>query len=170
MGKLVDRPEPDITIQSYLPEVWNGMKRVSRHFFANLLMKKGFVTIQYPEQKVLYESRFRGNHRLMHRDDGSVRCVACFLCSTACPADCIHIEAQVTQDQDVEKAPAVFMVDHLRCIFCGFCEEACPCDAIRLDSGEHRVPAFCRKDELSGKEDLLSRGAPSVSKQGGDYK
>ncbi|MBL6975257.1 MAG: NADH-quinone oxidoreductase subunit I [Deltaproteobacteria bacterium] len=170
MGKLVERPEPDVIIQSYLPEVWNGMKRTSRHFFANLLMKKGIATIQYPDEKVTYPPRFRGNHRLMHREDGSVRCVACYLCSTACPADCIHIVAGETDDTDVEKAPTVFEIDHLRCIFCGFCEEACPCDAIRLDSGEHRVPAFCRKDEMSGKEDLLSRGAPSVSKQGGEFK
>jgi len=168
MGKLVERPASDVRIQSYLPETWNGMKRVSKHFFTNLFSSKARVTIQYPEQKVQYAERYRGNHRLMLREDGSVRCVACFLCVTSCPADCIEIEAAETDDKAVEKAPIRFDVDHTRCIFCGLCEEACPCDAIRLDSGEHRAPAYCRGDEMSGKEDLLSRGALSVSKQGGN--
>jgi len=170
VGKLVHRPEPDLTIQSYLPETWNGMKRVSRHFFVNLFTKKGFVTKQYPEERFPYAPRYRGMHRLMRREDGSVRCVACFLCSTACPADCIHIVAGESDNREVEKYPVVFEVDHIKCIFCGFCEEACPCDAIRLDTGEHRVPGYSREEELTGKVDLLARGALSVSRQGGRFK
>jgi NADH-quinone oxidoreductase subunit I len=168
--KLVDRPTPDLTIQSYVPEIWKGMKVAGRHFFVNLLTRKGVATSQYPDEKPVYPPRFRGMHRLMKREDGSVRCVACFLCSTACPADCINIKAGERDDRSVERYPVVFEIDFIKCIFCGMCEEACPCDAIRLDSGTHRIPAFTRREEVIGKVDLMSLGALSVAKQGGEFK
>lgn len=170
MGKVVNRPKPDLTIQSYLPETWKGMKRVSKHFFVNLFTKKGYVTKQYPEERFPYAPRYRGTHRLMLREDGSVRCVACFLCATACPADCIRIVAGESDRPDVEKYPVVFEIDHLKCIFCGFCEEACPCDAIRLDTGEHRQPEYTRVAEITGKADLMARGGLSIAPQGGKFK
>jgi NADH-quinone oxidoreductase subunit I len=169
MAKLVDRPEPDLVIQSYIPEVIRGLKVSGRHFWVNLLTRKNVVTIQYPEEKYEYPARFRGQHRLMKREDESVRCVACFLCATACPADCITIKAGERDDSN-EKYPVSFDIDYIKCIFCGMCEEACPCDAIRLDSGIHKTPAYTRGDELLGKVDLLAKGALSVAKQGGEYK
>jgi formate hydrogenlyase subunit 6/NADH:ubiquinone oxidoreductase subunit I len=75
---------------------------------------------------------FRGVHRLNRDEAGRVRCVACFMCSTACPADCIHIEGAASPWDDREKYPVKFDIDELRCIFCGMCEEACPVDAIEL--------------------------------------
>lgn len=167
--KVVDRPPADLVVRSWLPELWKGMKVTNRHFWVNLLTRKGIVTAQYPEEKFPYPPRYRGHHRLMRRDDGSVRCVACFCCSTACPADCIHIVAGERSDEH-EKYPVVFEVDFIKCIFCGMCEEACPCDAIRLDSGVHRSPSLTREGELCGKEDLLSLGGLSVARQGGDYR
>ncbi len=167
--KVVERPPADLVVQSWLPELWKGMKVSGRHFFVNLLTQKGIVTSQYPEVKRAYPPRFRGKHRLMRREDGSVRCVACFMCSTACPADCISIVAGQRDDEN-EKFPVTFEVDFIKCVFCGMCEEACPCDAIRLDSGVHRAPAYTRKEELNGKEDLLSLGSLSVARQGGEFK
>lgn len=169
--KLVDRPERTPEVQSYLPELAKGMVVTGRRFFVNLFTQKEIVTEQYPERKPTYPPRFRGKHRLMRREDGTVRCVACFLCSTACPADCIRIVAgERGDDKSVEKYPVSFEIDYIKCIFCGMCEEACPCDAIRLDSGVHRAPALSREDELNGKVDLMSLGTLSVSKQGGEWK
>ena len=68
------------------------------------------------------------------------QCTACFLCATACPADCIYIEAGEYPDKSVEKFPIRYEIDTLRCIYCGFCVEACPCDAIRMDS--ERIPGI----------------------------
>lgn len=167
--KVVERPPADLTVQSWIPELLKGMKVTGRHFFVNLLTGKGIVTSQYPEVKRTYPPRFRGKHRLMRREDGSVRCVACFMCSTACPADCIYITAGERTDEN-EKYPVKFEVDFIKCVFCGMCEEACPCDAIRLDSGVHRAPAYTRAEELDGREDLLSLGTLSVARQGGDFK
>ncbi len=74
----------------------------------------------------------KGNHVLTVKKDGSLRCTACMLCATNCPAECIKINAAEHNDPSVEKFPISYEIDILRCVFCGYCEEACPVDAIRL--------------------------------------
>ena len=171
MGKPVNRPSlDDPSIKSYLPEVLRGIKTTSKHFFRNLFTGKGYATKQYPEERFPYAPRYRGAHRLMKREDGRVRCVACYMCVTACPADCIRIVAAESDDPAIEKYPAVFEIDHLKCIFCGFCEEVCPCDAIRLDTGEHRAPGYTREELITRKEQLLAKGGQSLAPQGGIYR
>ena len=101
-------------------------------------------TIEYPEERRDYSHRFRGHHILTTRPDGSVRCVACFLCAQNCPAECIHIEAGEHPDVNIEKYPVVYEIDMLRCILCGFCEEACPKDAIFM-SNELELADFSRQ-------------------------
>src|SRR3990172_519321 len=78
--------------------------------------------------------KYRGVHRLNRDGEGRVKCVACFLCASACPAHCIDIVAAESPWPDREKYPQSFVIDELRCIFCGMCEEACPVDAIELTS------------------------------------
>jgi ferredoxin len=95
------------------------------------------VTTQYPEERKVYADGYRGAHRLTIKPDGAVRCTACFLCATACPAKCIHIEAGEHPDAQVEKFPVRYEIDTLQCIYCGMCVEACPCDAIRMDTFVH---------------------------------
>ena len=118
------------------------------------------ATISYPEEKRTYPDRFRGIHRLTHRDDGSPRCVACLCCSTACPAQCIHIVPGEYEPGDprygYERYPVSFVIDELRCIFCGFCVEACPCDAIRMDTGAHMPPSTSRSHFIYERETLMS--------------
>ena len=163
--KVVSRPET-LNKRFLLGGIVEGLGVTMRHFFGNMASKKDVETVQYPEQKVKYPERNRGLHRLMHRDDGSVRCVACMCCPTACPAHCITIVAEETGN-GAEKRPAIFEIDELRCIVCGLCVEACPCDAIRMDTGEHAHVVDKRYDAILGKVDLLSRGAPSTAVQGG---
>lgn len=119
----------------YLPAIFKGLYLSAGHFFANLFGAKKTVTIAYPEVKRAVSPRWRGRHRLTRHDNGFIKCVACFLCETICPAHCIHIEsAEMVNDKSVEKYPRVFDIDELRCIFCGLCVEACPKDAIRMDT------------------------------------
>jgi NADH-quinone oxidoreductase subunit I len=119
-----------------------------------------------------YPPRFRGAHRLTHRSDGSPRCVACLCCSTACPAQCIHIEpAEYGADDPrhgYERYPSVFVIDELRCIFCGYCVEACPCDAIRMDTGDHAKPVEDRANAIETKDSMMARGIRSIARQGGE--
>jgi formate hydrogenlyase subunit 6/NADH:ubiquinone oxidoreductase subunit I len=130
-------------------------------------------TVQYPEEKVVYPERFRGLHRLMQRDDGQVRCVACMCCPTVCPANCITIIPAQTDDKGIEKFPAVFEIDELRCVVCGLCVEACPCDAIRMDSGVHAKPveerghAIMTKDLLLAVSKDVGKAPNSTATQGG---
>jgi len=140
----------------YLWEVVRGLAVTMRHLVTNILKTDEMPTMQYPEEKRVYGERFRGRHRLTKREDGSPRCVACQMCSTYCPADCITIVAGEHPDPTIEKYPVSFDIDLLRCVYCGLCEEACPCDAIRLDTGIYEISAPTREQFVVDKEFLLN--------------
>jgi NADH-quinone oxidoreductase subunit I len=180
----VVRPAPEDA--SFLAATVKGLGITIRHFAKNLFLRRKSVavlghggapadqdfrsdieTIQYPEEKVQYPERFRGLHRLMQRDDGQVRCVACMLCPTVCPAHCITIVPEQADSRSIEKRPAIFEIDELRCVVCGLCVEACPCDAIRMDTGIHAPAVEERADAIEDKQSLLARGIRSTAKQGG---
>lgn len=142
----------------YFFEIIRGFVITARHFIVNIFFhilnlfgiktkRKGAVTIQYPEQRVPLASRHRSLHRLMKREDGKPRCVACMLCMTVCPSECIYIEAAEEENPDIQKYPSVFTIDLNRCCYCGFCVEACPEDAIRMDTDEIEV-AWYNRDKL----------------------
>jgi NADH-quinone oxidoreductase subunit I len=168
--KVLSRKPRSFRDQSYLWEMFRGLGVTTRQFFRNVVGRKDLITVQYPEEQRLYPKRYRGLHRLMYREDGQVRCVACMCCSTACPADCIHIEAGEHDDPKIEKYPVSFVIDELRCIACGFCVEACPCDAIRMDTGMHCEPFTRRDDAFFDKAALHDLGDLSVAVQGGRIK
>jgi len=142
--------------RTYLPEIFRGLGITIKHLIRNLFHTSEMPTVQYPEEHRAYSPRFRGRHRLMQRDDGSPKCVACMMCSTACPADCIHIVAGEHPDPTIEKFPESFDIDLLRCVYCGLCEEACPCDAIRMDTGIYEIAGTTREEFIVSKEFLLN--------------
>ena len=153
----VKRHELSFAERIYLPEVMRGVVVTTRQLVKNVFGHRDIATRQYPEVKKAYPERFRGRHRLTWRDDGSVRCVACMLCSTACPANCIHIVAGERDDgTGIEKYPVSFEIDELVCVVCGMCVEACPCDAIRMDTGMHPAAYDSRPQFIYDKEILLS--------------
>lgn len=149
--------EPPVLTASerlYLPQIFAGMKTTLRHMFSKRL--RDDRTVQYPDQKrQLRVENYRGVHRLNKDPDGRVACVACFMCSTACPAHCIHIEAGPSPWPDREKYPVKFDIDELRCIYCGMCEEACPVDAIEL-TPEYHLVGGSREEMIFDKEKLLN--------------
>ncbi len=173
-AKAVSYTEDSFATRSYLPAIASGLATSMSHFFENARalirnnrpdpitepFEDGITTVAYPEQKRPYPERFRGVHRLTQREDGSPRCVACLCCSTACPAQCILIDAGEYPEGDkrrgYERFPVRFVIDELRCIFCGYCVEACPCDAIRMDTGAHAAPYDSREQFIYDKEMLLS--------------
>jgi NADH-quinone oxidoreductase subunit I len=157
--RVRERVEFSMYERMYLPEIVRGLGITFRHLFHNLFgsrKTRPLQTVRYPEEQRLYPMRYRGQHRLLPRADGSPRCVACYMCSTACPAYCIHIIAAESADPQIEKYPAAFEIDMLRCINCGLCVEACPEDAIRMDTGIHTPPFLSRDDAVVGRLDLLA--------------
>ncbi len=96
-------------------------------------------------------------HRLNKDEEGRVKCVACMLCATACPAHCIDIVGATAPETwtDREKYCESFVIDELRCIYCGMCEEACPVEAIEL-TGLYDLTGLSREQMIFDKTKLLS--------------
>ena len=139
--------------KTYIPAILIGLKNTLRHLF---LVKS--VTTQYPEEPMKPAPRFRGEHRLKRDEQNRIKCTACFMCATACPAKCITIvaaPAPVEYGPDRDKIPVVFDINELRCIFCGYCEEACPKDAIELTTKLPRVYGS-REEFIYNRDKLLN--------------
>lgn len=151
---VLEEPKLSAAERMYLPQIMTGLRTTLRHMFN--LRNRDAVVREYPEQKrELRLDNYRGVHRLNRDPDGRVACVACFMCSTACPADCIHIEAAESPWPDREKYPVKFDIDELRCIYCGMCEEACPVDAIEL-TPHFELVGTTRAEMIFDKEKLLN--------------
>ena len=173
---IINVEQPDLSFweKIYLPAIGKGLWLTLCHWFSR---KR---TLQYPEQRRedlpvarggLRNSNYRGLHRLNKDEQDRVACVACFMCQTACPADCITIEAGPAPWPDREKYPVTFEIDELRCIYCGMCEQACPVDAIELTPiynhiGLTRAEMIYDKDKLlevyEKTKDLKPRKGPDI--------
>lgn len=151
--RWVKEPKLGLMDRLYVPAVVEGLKTTVRHMAKTMV--GGEFTQQFPEEEPKLPSHYRGVHRLNRDEAGRVKCVACYLCSTACPAHCIDIVAAPSPWPDREKYPETFVIDELRCIYCGMCEEACPVDAIELTS-LYDLTGMSRREMLFDKEKLLS--------------
>lgn len=176
MAKIVPRPELTFWERIYFVEIFKGLGTTLGHAIKTLTKPETLPTLMYPEVQPEIPREYRARHRLMKRADGAPRCVACFMCSTACPARCINIVAESSPDRHIEKRPVQFDIDLLLCVFCGFCVEACPCDAIRMDTkiavlaADNRAAFVINKDSLMDwnpsdypADDTQSQKAPGGS-------
>jgi len=116
------------------------------------------VTENYPDEPPKLQERFRGVHVLQRDENGMEKCVACFLCAAACPANCIYIEAAENTEKirisGGERYAQVYNIDYNRCIFCGFCVEACPTDAITHGHG-FEIASYNTSTLIYRKEQML---------------
>lgn len=152
----------------YLPEIFRGMAVTFRHLVRNVANPRRMPTIQYPDQKRNYSARFRGKHILKTREDGSLKCVACYMCAQACPAECITIVAGEHPKIAYEKYPVVFDIDMMRCVFCGFCVDACPKDAIWMTRNYEM--AFFTRAEAVFSIDRLRESKAEIDAHGYGYR
>jgi NADH-quinone oxidoreductase subunit I len=136
--------------------VLSDIKAIAGGFGVTLLhMLRKPVTIQYPEEKRTPYPRFRARIVLTRDPDGGERCVACYLCSAACPVDCISMQS--AERENGRRYAAWFRINFSRCIFCGLCAEACPTMAIQM-TPDYEI---CTRDIMNlvyEKEDLLIDG------------
>jgi NADH-quinone oxidoreductase subunit I len=127
----------------YLVEIFKGLVNTFKMIF------RPSTTIDYvgeksrPDQRHVPAVGYRGEHYLKVDDGGNIKCVACYMCSTVCPAECIIIEGEPTPLEDFGaqrfKKPLSFEIDMLKCIYCGMCVEACPKDAIAMTTTYNQV-------------------------------
>jgi len=146
--KKITVEEPNFWEKIYIPKMAAGLGITFRH-----IPRKKY-TLQYPEEKWIPRKGYRGAHRLNKDEQGRPKCVACEMCSAACPAKCIHIIGGAAPWDDREKYPVVFEIDMLRCIYCGMCEEACPREAIQLTE-VYDFADYSRENLVWDKEKLL---------------
>jgi NADH-quinone oxidoreductase subunit I len=121
------------------------------------LFGRAAATVQFPEQKRRTSGRYRGIHILTQREDGTPKCVACYMCATVCPAECIYIESGERPEASIEKYPTRFEIDLLRCVYCGFCVDACPEEAIIM-SRENDLVGTTRAELIIDRDRLMDRG------------
>jgi NADH-quinone oxidoreductase subunit I len=140
-------------LEDSMKSAWEAVTALATGFattFKHLFRKP--ITEEYPEYKRPLPERSRAVIVLTRDPDGGERCVACYLCSAACPVSCISMQSD--ERQDGRRYARWFRINFARCIYCGLCEEACPTSAIQL------TPHFetCERDILKlvyEKEDLL---------------
>lgn len=161
--KVIERNRLSLWEKSYIPEIIRGLCITMRHFLRNLIKMDDRMTLNYPEEQPVIPEGYRAEHRLMKFPDGDVRCTSCQLCATACPADCIEIIAEESEDNSKEKRPKAFNINMLRCVFCGYCVEACPCDAIRMDTRKIEKSYETRREFIYDKEYLLNNHPKNAS-------
>jgi NADH-quinone oxidoreductase subunit I len=157
-----NEPEMGLWERAYIFEVMRGIGITGGVFLANMWKwmtgRKGALTAYYPEEvRSDYAVNNRGRHLLTQRPDGRPQCVACNMCATVCPAQCIEIDGAFDPDDPAHpKYPSRFEIDYSRCIFCGFCVEACPEDAIRMHMNTPGFPGFDRDRMWVGRDELLT--------------
>ena len=154
--KLLEPPKLTLADRFYIPQILSGLGVTAKHM-AGVAFGGKAITVQYPEEQHVPSANYRGVHRLNKDAQGRVKCVACMLCATACPAHCIDIVGATAPDSwpDREKYCESFVIDELRCIYCGMCEEACPVEAIEL-TGLYDLTGLSREQMIFDKAKLLS--------------
>jgi len=136
--------------------ILTGLRITFKNLFDSLILRR-HSTIEAPEIKRPVSNRYRGIHILTARQDGTPKCVACYMCATVCPAECIYIEAGERPEKAIEKYPTRFEIDLLRCVYCGFCVDACPEEAIIM-SRENDLVGTTREELLIDRDQLMARG------------
>lgn len=128
-----DMSSPDKTAASspvaeYFGAIWNTIitTLVGLGVTGRYLCTKP-VTEQYPDEKPNIPDGYRGLH-IYEKE----KCIACNLCSSACPVDCIIIES-VGKGKNATLTR--YEIDYNRCIFCGLCVEPCPTNCIHMGKG-----------------------------------
>ena len=127
-------------VETYLDDIkWGFGKRYTPEALKERQSYKarGVFTVQYPEEVLPPQERFRFVPFLVYEgtdEEREYRCTACGICAKACPPQCIWIvRAEDPETGRPLKTPAEFYIDIDICMNCGSCAEYCPFDAIKMD-------------------------------------
>jgi NADH-quinone oxidoreductase subunit I len=156
------------SMASLIQEVGETFFTLYKGFSVTLrTMFRKTTTESFPDVPPSVQPRYRGIHVLQRDEHGYEKCVGCFLCAAACPANCIYIEAAentaANRISAGERYAKTYNIDYSRCIFCGYCVEACPTDAIThghsIELAPYNINALIYR-----KEQLLESWPPRAPK------
>ncbi|PKM75938.1 MAG: hypothetical protein CVU90_15075 [Firmicutes bacterium HGW-Firmicutes-15] len=97
------------------------------------------ITIQYPEEMPFLQERFRG---CLSFDFG--KCIACGLCTKACPNNVLSFET-VKEEGAKKKKLLNYTIDLQYCLFCNLCVEVCPTNTLYF-THSFELTKFKRED------------------------
>lgn len=142
-------------MKKYFQNIWQTVKTLLiglgitlKHMFK---IRKGNVTLQYPEEKWPIPERNIGFdlkiynviRSKLHVDIDD--CIGCRKCERACPVDCIKIDTiKVPKGTDLGLTSygttkrllvSRFDIDMTECMFCNLCVYPCPEDCIFMTGG-----------------------------------
>ncbi len=138
----------DVVKKGVFVDILRGMSVTGTYFVVDK------VTVEYPDEKLQTYPRFRGVQALLtNPETGDTKCVACMLCATICPSQCISIVGEETPEG--RSRPASFNLDLSRCVFCGLCEEVCPAAAIVM-TRQYELATYDKNDFYLDKQKLVA--------------
>jgi NADH-quinone oxidoreductase subunit I len=139
----------------FLADFWKGLWLTFR-----TQNPKNIYTEQYPLERPMIAERYRGAPRLnINPETGETLCIACNLCSLACPENLIVVGWQ-RDEATRRKVLTTFTYDTSRCMFCGLCEDACPVDALELTQ-DFELAAYSREGAIWDRHRLEEGPTPA---------
>jgi len=128
--------------------LFQGMAVTARNFVGSYFDKELLTTIQYPEERMALPENSRSFPFLVFdKTADAMRCVACKICETDCPPQCIYIVMDRDEKGKPRQRPKVFDIDISVCMQCQICVEVCPFDAIKMDN-DYEKSQYGRFDDL----------------------
>lgn len=128
--------------------LFEGMAVTARNFVGSYFDKELLTTIQYPEERMKLPENSRSFPFLVFdKNADAMRCVACKICETDCPPQCIYIVMDRDEKGKPRQRPKVFDIDISVCMQCQICVEVCPFDAIKMDN-DYEKSQYDRFDDL----------------------
>lgn len=123
-----------------------GLRVTLKHFFGEK------STFCYPEEKLPMTEHFRGGHLVLDYK----KCIACTLCSLACPNQALDLKVKtdVNKKRHLEK----YIHDMGRCLYCDLCVESCAPKALTWDK-DYAISSWHKEDmvyDVMTEEDRLS--------------
>lgn len=127
--------------------------------FREMIKKNNTHTIMYPKEKMYFDNRYRGVHRLLRLlESGNERCIGCGLCEKICVSNCIAMETRV--DENGRKKVQNYSINLGRCVYCGLCADVCPEIAIvhgkEFELASEQRAYFAQKDDMLTKINALN--------------
>ncbi len=112
-------------VAQYFANIWQAVNTTRKGMCVTIgyFFRKP-ITELYPEQKPFVPEDGRGLH--VYDED---KCIACKMCMTACPVDCLVIE---WEGRGKDALITRYEIDYQRCLFCNLCCEPCPTDCINM--------------------------------------